>query len=190
MYLTLFISFFCNKLIEAFRPLLSSLVKNAPTSIIKSISGFLGQNPTAVESSAISSNFNENQSKINSLLNKNKVAWDIVSSAIDSMRVFISPTDSIQLTGAQSMQFNKLESSQKVIKLDQNPLSAYENSMEDTTQKKSEMYVAGYMHFDPKSAANLAHSKSNFPSNSKKQSEKEVGSMFVSSPSCTWFIKD
>jgi hypothetical protein len=189
MYLTLFISFFCNKLIEAFRPLLSSLVKNAPSSVIKSISGFLGQNPS-VESSATSSNFNENQSKINSLLNKNHVAWDIVSSAIDSMKVFISPTDSIKLTGAQSMQFNKLESSQKVIKLDQNPLIANEKSMEDNTQKKSEIYVAGYMHFDPKSAANLAHSKSNFPIYNKKQSEKEVGSMFVSSPSCTWYIKD
>jgi hypothetical protein len=67
-----------------------------------------------------------------------------------------------------------------------NSVAAKSVSMSDKTK---EYVVAGFMDYDPKSAALSAHGKLNSGKKSPQISE-DFGTMFSSSPTSTWFVRD
>ena len=192
---------FCQTVVEAFKPILSKFrfgkyVQKSASGMIKSISGFLGSDALQKDTSAtndlssfprktMSSSRLQSTMHINDIIQgKRKITelfdaykmLNFVGDAFESVSVMFSPTmdEVVKLNGAQTLK----------------ETAASEKDAQVSQQVKSlehSMLVAGFMHYDPKEQA----SKTFKPLNpiSKKKVDN-AGSMFVSSPSCTWFIKE
>lgn len=167
VYLSLLISFLFNLCINAFGLVKVKTIRRTATGMMKSISGFFGSKAETLRSqfkpTTEPSPYTGSVGSSGQHWTEN-LFYRSISATFDTVSVMLTP-------------------------IADNSVSA--NSVDlDCKAKDKDYIIAGFMDYDPKSAAFTAHGKTTTGNKKSALSSDDVGTMFSNSPSATWFVRD
>ena len=169
VYLSFCVSFLFNLCINAFGPTKVKTIRRTANGMMKSISGFFGSKAETLGSQFKStSEPSTGKATVGSRGQWESLFYRSISATFDTVAVMLAPLPS------------------KNDFVDSNTSS---NSVESKA-KDMDYVIAGFMDYDPKSAAFAAHGKATAGNKKSALSSDDVGTMFSSSPSATWFVRD
>lgn len=179
-------------LVDAFKPFLSSKnkhVRNISIGMLKSISGLFGSSDdlksgmaSSSRSSKVASSIGGNQhfqQQTSSSDSAGAGIFNFIGSAFESVTVMLTPSP----TNSQSIVNKSFASEQPSSSVQQSSSGPISNVI----GFEKDIFVAGYMDYDPREEASRNFRKVGIINNKQMDG---AGSMFVSSPSCTWFMKE